>query len=105
MTQEAGQFIITFPYGYHSGFNAGLNCAESTNFASVRWIDFGKRATQCKCQPDNVRINMDYFVEKYQVRGVAVANCVFTSHQQQPDQWRDYYRQKYSESPATPSEE
>ena len=67
VTQEAGHFIITFPYGYHSGFNAGLNCAESTNFASVRWIDFGKKATQCKCRPDNVRINMDYFVQKYQV--------------------------------------
>ena len=65
--QEAGNFIITFPYGYHSGFNTGLNCAESTNFASPRWIDFGKRATQCHCRQDNVRINMDYFVRKYQV--------------------------------------
>lgn len=44
ITQEAGEFMITFPYGYHCGFNNGFNCAESTNFASERWIDFGKRA-------------------------------------------------------------
>lgn len=46
VTQEAGEFIITFPYGYHSGYNHGYNCAESTNFAMERWIDFGKKATQ-----------------------------------------------------------
>lgn len=43
--QEAGQFIVTFPFGYHAGFNHGFNCAESTNFATQRWIDYGKRAT------------------------------------------------------------
>lgn len=46
ITQEAGEFMITFPYGYHAGFNHGFNCAESTNFASIRWIDYGKVATQ-----------------------------------------------------------
>lgn len=44
VTQEAGEFIVTFPYGYHCGFNHGFNCAESTNFGSERWIDFGKKA-------------------------------------------------------------
>ncbi|XP_044533163.1 lysine-specific demethylase 4C [Gracilinanus agilis] len=44
VTQEAGEFMITFPYGYHAGFNHGFNCAESTNFATVRWIDYGKVA-------------------------------------------------------------
>lgn len=48
ITQEAGEFMITFPYGYHAGFNHGFNCAESTNFASVRWIDYGKVATQVR---------------------------------------------------------
>ncbi|XP_061101469.1 lysine-specific demethylase 4C-like [Conger conger] len=46
ITQEAGEFMITFPYGYHAGFNHGFNCAESTNFASLRWINYGKVATQ-----------------------------------------------------------
>ena len=33
LRQHPGEFIITFPRCYHFGFNFGLNCAESTNFA------------------------------------------------------------------------
>ncbi|XP_078411804.1 lysine-specific demethylase 4B isoform X2 [Cetorhinus maximus] len=63
ITQEAGEFMITFPYGYHAGFNHGFNCAESTNFATLRWIDYGKMATQCTCRKDMVKISMDVFVQ------------------------------------------
>ncbi|XP_072904478.1 lysine-specific demethylase 4C-like isoform X3 [Hemitrygon akajei] len=66
VTQEAGQFMITFPYGYHAGFNHGFNCAESTNFATIRWLDYGKIAKQCTCRKDMVKISMDIFVEKFQ---------------------------------------
>ncbi|XP_061894365.1 lysine-specific demethylase 4A isoform X3 [Entelurus aequoreus] len=66
VTQEAGQFIVTFPFGYHAGFNHGFNCAESTNFATQRWIDYGKRATLCSCRQDMVKISMDDFVRKFQ---------------------------------------
>ncbi|TSK53732.1 Lysine-specific demethylase 4B [Bagarius yarrelli] len=62
ITQEAGEFMITFPYGYHAGFNHGFNCAESTNFATLRWVDYGKMATQCTCRKDMVKISMDVFV-------------------------------------------
>ncbi|XP_072246300.1 lysine-specific demethylase 4A isoform X2 [Leuresthes tenuis] len=66
VTQEAGQFIVTFPFGYHAGFNHGFNCAESTNFAMQRWIDYGKRSTLCSCRQDMVKISMDVFVRKFQ---------------------------------------
>uniref|UniRef100_A0A8C1AN73 [histone H3]-trimethyl-L-lysine(9) demethylase n=2 Tax=Cyprinus carpio TaxID=7962 RepID=A0A8C1AN73_CYPCA len=66
ITQEAGEFMITFPYGYHAGFNHGFNCAESTNFATRRWIDYGKQAILCSCRKDMVKISMDVFVRKFQ---------------------------------------
>jgi [histone H3]-trimethyl-L-lysine9/36 demethylase len=50
ITQEPGEIMITFPFGYHAGYNHGFNIAESTNFASERWIEYGKRASQCYCR-------------------------------------------------------
>ncbi|KAE9524168.1 hypothetical protein AGLY_015413 [Aphis glycines] len=66
ITQEKGEIIITFPYGYHAGFNHGFNIAESTNFASGRWIEYGKRAQLCKCRKNIVKFNMDTFVRREQ---------------------------------------
>ncbi|XP_034036062.1 lysine-specific demethylase 4A-like isoform X2 [Thalassophryne amazonica] len=66
VTQEAGQFIVTFPFGYHADFNYGFNCAESTNFATQRWIDYGKQATLCSCRQDSVKVSMDRFVHRFQ---------------------------------------
>lgn len=66
ITQEENEIMITFPFGYHAGFNHGFNCAESTNFAMPRWIEYGKRATQCYCSSDMVKISMDTFVKRFQ---------------------------------------
>ncbi|XP_074643622.1 lysine-specific demethylase 4C-like isoform X2 [Tubulanus polymorphus] len=66
ITQEPGEFMITFPYGYHSGYNQGFNCAESTNFATKRWIEYGKRCALCTCRQDGVKISMDCFVKLFQ---------------------------------------
>ena len=36
--------MVTFPRGYHSGFNLGYNAAESANFALHRWVELGKKS-------------------------------------------------------------
>lgn len=61
VTQQPGEFMVTFPYGYHAGFNHGFNCAEAINFATLRWIDYGKAASQCSCGQARVSFAMDAF--------------------------------------------
>ncbi|CAB3381139.1 Hypothetical predicted protein [Cloeon dipterum] len=66
ITQKAGEIMITFPYGYHAGFNQGFNCAEATNFASERWIEYGKRCVHCSCRIGSVKFSMEAFVRRFQ---------------------------------------
>uniref|UniRef100_A0A1A9V2H0 [histone H3]-trimethyl-L-lysine(9) demethylase n=1 Tax=Glossina austeni TaxID=7395 RepID=A0A1A9V2H0_GLOAU len=87
ITQECNEIMITFPYGYHAGFNHGFNGAESTNFASKRWIEYGKRASICRCRKDMVKISMETFVKRFQperyenwLRGVD-----YGSHPEEPN--------------------
>ncbi|CCJ30484.1 unnamed protein product, partial [Pneumocystis jirovecii] len=63
LVQHQGEFVITFPYGYHSGYNLGYNCAESVNFAPHSWLSIGRNAQRCKCIPDSVHINVDDAIE------------------------------------------
>ncbi|WAQ92135.1 hypothetical protein PtA15_16A41 [Puccinia triticina] len=60
-----GEIILTYPYGYHSGFNLGYNCAESVNFANEAWIEKGRKAQSCKCIDDAVTINVDAWLEEH----------------------------------------
>ena len=43
--QKPGEFILTLPGSYHSGFSTGLNVGEAVNFATRRWFAYG-----AKCQ-------------------------------------------------------
>ena len=60
-----GEFVVTFPYGYHSGYNLGYNCAEAVNFALEPWLEMGKIAKRCECAQaqDSVWINV-YEIER-----------------------------------------
>lgn len=69
------EFIITFPYGYHAGFNYGYNLAESVNFALEEWLPIGKKAGKCLCIDDAVGIDVDKLADKWNASKVEELRC------------------------------
>ncbi|KAI5304110.1 hypothetical protein KEM56_006842, partial [Ascosphaera pollenicola] len=59
-----GEFVITYPYGYHSGFNLGYNCAESVNFATEKWLDYARVAKKCECEKFSVWVDINELERK-----------------------------------------
>lgn len=59
-----GEFVITYPYGYHSGYNIGYNCAESVNFANEAWLSYGRIAKKCECESDSVWVDVNEIERK-----------------------------------------
>jgi len=62
--QKANEFMITFPNGFHSGWNTGFNCAESVNFAFPEWVPIGIESASCTCGTlmDPVRMNVAHLM-------------------------------------------
>lgn len=78
LVHRQNEFVITYPKGYHAGFNLGFNCAESVNFALDNWIEYGRKAKHCQCVSHSVRIDVDKMLEEaedavHQAKGVKVA--------------------------------
>ena len=53
------QHVNLFRQGYHAGYNLGFNCAESVNFATEEWIDYGKKASFCECVGYSVKLDVE----------------------------------------------
>ncbi|KAF4977574.1 hypothetical protein FZEAL_5945 [Fusarium zealandicum] len=92
-----GEFVVTYPYGYHSGYNLGYNCAEAVNFALDSWLDIGKIAKKCECAQaqDSVWVNV-YEIER-KLRGEE------TEYEETEDEEDDEDDDEQSGLPTPPS--
>lgn len=63
VSQCVGEFVVSFPQVHHFGYNQNLNVAEATNWADERWIPYGKKYKQCKCEEEMkiYYINKNFF--------------------------------------------
>jgi hypothetical protein len=64
-----GEFVVTYPYGYHSGYNLGYNCAEAVNFALDSWLPMGKIAKKCQCAQAQDSVWVDVYEIERRLRG------------------------------------
>lgn len=64
-----GEFVVTYPYGYHSGYNLGYNCAEAVNFALDSWLPMGKLAKRCECAQAQDSVWIDVYDVERRLRG------------------------------------
>ena len=69
IVHHPGEFVITFPYGYHSGYNLGYNCAEAVNFALDSWMEYGRVAKKCDCSEAQDSVWIDIREIERKLRG------------------------------------
>merc|ERR1712083_159375 len=96
VTQRENQMIVVFPGAYHQGYNLGPNIAESVNFGTEEWLQWGKHATECGCGRNKEPFSMDPFVKEFQ--GDAVFEMWKKDrdplpHPEWPEWRQNYYRE------------
>ncbi|ONH64916.1 DNA damage-responsive transcriptional repressor RPH1 [Cyberlindnera fabianii] len=65
IVHREGEFMITYPFGYHAGMNFGYNVAESVNFALEEWFEFGLKTSKCLCVTDAVGIDVPKLIRRF----------------------------------------
>uniref|UniRef100_H3CNP2 [histone H3]-trimethyl-L-lysine(4) demethylase n=1 Tax=Tetraodon nigroviridis TaxID=99883 RepID=H3CNP2_TETNG len=98
--QCAGEFVITFPRAYHSGFNQGFNFAEAVNFCTVDWIPIGRSCVShyrelsryCVFSHDEMVCNMASKAEAMDVDLAAVVQKEMIVMVEQEDKLREMIR-------------
>lgn len=91
VTQEQGQFIVTWPRAYHQGFNHDFNIAEAINFATRKWIWYGRTAIPCTCRYvknsfiDKKKCSFLYFEAVQSLRNALIKYRFFL--QKKPDKY------------------
>ncbi|KAH8656944.1 hypothetical protein BGZ60DRAFT_531809 [Tricladium varicosporioides] len=69
IVHHPGEFVITYPYGYHSGYNLGYNCAEAVNFGLEPWLKYGLVAKKCECAQAQDSVWIDVHDLQRRLRG------------------------------------
>ncbi|KAJ1526464.1 hypothetical protein ONE63_009597 [Megalurothrips usitatus] len=64
VVQEPGDFVITFPFSLHSGFNCGKNLAIAANFGDPDWAALGIYTPNCMCNEDQVNLDFTNILKK-----------------------------------------
>ncbi|KAL0470174.1 hypothetical protein QR685DRAFT_571331 [Neurospora intermedia] len=81
-----GEFVVTYPYGYHSGYNLGYNCAEAVNFALDSWLPMGKIAKKCQCAQAQDSVWVDVYEIERKLRGESTEYEVTEDEDEDEDQ-------------------
>ncbi|KAJ0300436.1 hypothetical protein COL516b_008366 [Colletotrichum fioriniae] len=80
-----GEFVVTYPYGYHSGYNLGYNCAEAVNFALDSWLPMGKIAKRCECAQAQDSVWVDVYDIERKLRGEPTPEYEETDEEDEED--------------------
>ena len=106
LVHHAQEFVVTYPFGYHSGYNLGFNCAESVNFALEPWMEIGRKAEACGCVDFSVRMDVEALLHESNTLKAAEDNAQDGSDEQSDEDMEEVGEGQGDETaPGTASQE